>query len=173
MAPIGLFYDSETGNTEALVGVISEKFGDGEIESKSVWDESPESFKNYKAMIFATPTVGEGDLPEGWQRLLDQMSEGDLSDLTVGLIALGDQYTYGDEFVNALGDLYDTVKKLGANVVGFWSTDGYDFEETTSIRDGKFPGLVLDEDNQSEETDGRLDTWLGEVKPLLQAAIDG
>jgi flavodoxin I len=35
--------------------------------------------------------------------------------------------------------------------------------------DGKFVGLALDNDNQKEETDERVDDWLGEIKSALLA----
>jgi flavodoxin I len=32
------------------------------------------------------------------------------------------------------------------------------------VKDGKFVGLVLDEDNQSELTDGRIKNWVAQLK---------
>lgn len=58
-------------------------------------------------------------------------------------------------------------KPKPGKVVGFTSTDGYNFEASRSVEGGKFVGLVLDEDNQDDLTDSRIDTWIGEVKGQL------
>ncbi len=83
---------------------------------------------------------------------------------TVALVALGDQEGYDDTFVNSLGTMYEQVSKQGANVIGFTSTDGYEFEESTAVQDDKFVGLVIDEDNQDDLTDERIDNWSEQIK---------
>ena len=40
----------------------------------------------------------------------------------------------------------------GWTQAGFWSTDGYDFNESKALNNGKFVGLALDEDNQFDLT---------------------
>lgn len=51
-----------------------------------------------------------------------------------------------------MGILEKKVSELGGETVGYWSTDGYEFTDSKAVRDGKFAGLALDEDNQSELT---------------------
>ena len=53
------------------------------------------------------------------------------------------------------------------NMIGAVSTDGYTFDESTSVVDGKFVGLALDEDNESDKTDERIAAWVDEIKPSL------
>ena len=48
--------------------------------------------------------------------------------------------------------------------IGAWPTDGYNFSESRGVRDGKFIGLALDEDNQGDLTESRIKTWSGQVK---------
>jgi flavodoxin I len=38
-------------------------------------------------------------------------------------------------------------------MMGYWSTDGYEHSEFKAVKNGKFVGLALDEDNQFELTD--------------------
>ena len=66
-----------------------------------------------------------------------------------------------------MGQLYEAAKAAGANIVGAVSTDGYTFDESTAVVDGKFVGLALDEDNESDKTDERIAAWVEEIKPLL------
>ena len=59
--------------------------------------------------------------------------------------------------------IYDAVEKAGAKVVGAVSTDGYTFDDSDSVIDGKFVGLALDETNEADKTDERIDAWLEEL----------
>ena len=49
-------------------------------------------------------------------------------------------------------------------MVGAVSAEDYTFEKSSSIRDGKFVGLALDEVNESEKTDRRIADWLELLK---------
>ena len=52
-----------------------------------------------------------------------------------------------------MGILEEKIAELGGETVGYWSTEGYDFSDSKALRDDKFVGLALDEDNQSELTE--------------------
>lgn len=170
MARIGLFFGSSTGNTRKIAKAIKKRFPDDELmaEALNVNKATPELVAGYDYLILGTPTLGEGDLPgleadcqnPSWAEFLPQLKDVDFSGKTVALYGLGDQEKYGDNFVDALGLLHDFVTARGARVVGAWPTDGYDFMASKAERDGAFVGLVLDQDNQKQLTDDRLETWL-------------
>ena len=61
----------------------------------------------------------------------------------------------------------NAAKNAGANVIGGVSTDGYTFDESESVVDGKFVGLALDEVNEDNKTDERIEAWVAEIKPCL------
>lgn len=42
--------------------------------------------------------------------------------------------------------------------------DGYDFNESKAVVDGKFLGLAIDEDNQSDMTELRVKSWVSQLK---------
>ncbi|MDR1554766.1 MAG: flavodoxin, partial [Campylobacteraceae bacterium] len=44
------------------------------------------------------------------------------------------------------------------------SIEGYSFEESTAVVDGKFVGLIVDEDNQSDLTESRVEKWVESIK---------
>jgi flavodoxin I len=48
--------------------------------------------------------------------------------------------------------------------VGFWPTDGYEHEASLAVKNGKFVGLALDEDNQAELTEERIQKWVTQIK---------
>ncbi|MBP1148620.1 MULTISPECIES: flavodoxin [unclassified Methylocaldum] len=172
---IGIFFGSDTGNTRRVAKSIAKKLGDAADAPVDVKKASPDDLLKYDALILGTPTLGDGELPglsagcsdESWEEFLPKLEGKDLNGKVVALFGLGDQEAYGHEFVDALILLYNFVVEAGAKVVGFWSTDGYTFEKSNSIIDDKFVGLVIDHENQSDETEERIDTWLAEIKPAL------
>lgn len=178
MSKIGIFFGSDTGNTRRVAKSIAKKLGDLADAPVNVNKATVEDVLKYDALIFGTPTLGDGELPglgsggsaESWEEFLPQLKGADMSGKVVALFGLGDQEGYGHEFVDALIFLYETVTENGATVVGAWPTDGYEFEASKAIVDGDFVGLVIDHDNQSDLTDERVDSWLEIVTPALTAA---
>lgn len=175
MGKIGIFFGSDTGNTRRVAKSIAKKLGDAAAAPVDVKKASVDDVLKYDALILGTPTLGDGELPglsagasdESWEEFLPKLKGQDLSGKTVALFGLGDQEGYGHEFVDALIFLYDFAVEAGAKVVGFWPTDGYTFEKSNAIIDDQFVGLVIDHENQSDQTDERLDTWLDQIKPAL------
>jgi flavodoxin I len=53
--------------------------------------------------------------------------------------------------------------------VGAVSTDGYTFDGSEAVVDGKFVGLPLDDVNEDDKTDARIDAWIAENAPALLA----
>jgi flavodoxin len=46
-------------------------------------------------------------------------------------------------------------------------TDGYTFDDSEAVIDGKFIGLPLDDINEDDKTDTRIDAWLSAITPSL------
>ena len=72
-----------------------------------------------------------------------------------------------DTFVGGIGELYNGIKESGARFVGAVSTDGYTFDDSEAIVDGKFIGLALDDVNEDDKTDARINAWIAEISPNL------
>jgi len=169
MSRIGLFFGSSTGNTRRIAKAIKKRFDDDTMaEALNVNKATPELVAGYDFLILGTPTLGDGDLPgldadcqqPSWAEFLPQLKEVDFTGKTVALYGLGDQEKYADNFADAMGILYEFVTARGAKVVGAWPTDGYEFMASKAEKDGEFVGLVLDQDNQKQLSDDRLETWL-------------
>ncbi len=160
---IGLFYGSDTGNTEEVAEKIINRIGEENIDMLSIGDATNSDLEKYEFLILGTSTWYDGELQSEWDDFLLNLDEIDFTGKTVALFGLGDQYSYGEYFVDGIGIIYDKIIEKGAKVVGEWPTDGYDFEESVGERNGKFVGLAIDEDNEYEQTDDRIDKWLKQI----------
>lgn len=176
MNKIGLFFGTETGTTRLIAKKIQKKLGD-DIASKplNVNRITPAEMLQYDALILGTPSYGveampgrsAGCLESNWEEFLAQMDQPDLSGKRIALFGLGAQERYPERFSSSLRRLHDVLIGYGAEIVGSWSTDGYTFEQSAAVVEGRFVGLVIDQRTQSMHTDERIDAWLAQVKPLL------
>ncbi len=174
MAKIGIFFGSNTGNTRKIAKLIKRKFDDELMDKPlNVNRIEPDAFAAYDFLILGTPTWGEGELPgmsadcdkESWEEYLPKIEDVDFTGKTVAIYGLGDQEGYPDNFVDAMFEIYDFIVERGGKMVGEWPTEGYEFDSSESVVDDKFVGLVLDQDNQSNLSEERLNTWLNQIAP--------
>ena len=134
------------------------------IEKKDLTTEVVENNQN---LILGTSTWGAGELQDDWYDGLRVLQAANLADKTIALFGCGDCESYGDTFVGGIGELYNGIKESGANFVGAVSTDGYTFDDSEAVVDGKFVGLPLDDVNEDDKTDARIDAWIAEISPNL------
>lgn len=157
---VHVIYGSDSGRTKAAAGKIAAKLNGKVI---NISDATTADFESCDLLVLGSPTYGEGDLQPDWETGVDLIAEADLTGKKVALFGLGDQNTYPDSFVDALGTLFDAVTERGAEVVGFTDTKGYEFEGSTAVRDGQFVGLVLDQDNQAAKSEKRIASWTSQI----------
>lgn len=167
MAKIGLFYATESGTTKKVAQMIRKQFGESEVDIYNVTKAKADDLRKYSAIIFGTPTLGMGELPETLDAFLPTLEEVEFAGKTVALFGLGNQEDYPDEFVDALGILYKKLKKRGARFIGTWPTDSYEFSQSKAVINGEFIGLVIDHDNQEDLTPERIAEWVEQVKSEL------
>lgn len=157
-----IFYASSTGNSEEIANKIAQELG--EVEVFDISSTNIEEINKYDKLIIGGSTWGEGELNDDWDESWDAFTSLDLSNKTIALFGLGDQESYSDEFCNALGIMYEHISSTNANIIGFTSSEGYDHDDSKAEIDGKFVGLVIDEDNQDDLTDERIKLWVEEIK---------
>ncbi|MGL6162607.1 flavodoxin FldB [Microbulbifer sp.] len=164
-APIGLFYGSSTCYTEMAAEKIRERLGAEWVDLHNIADGDIAAVENYDFLIFGIPTWDYGELQEDWENCWDELAQLDLHGKTAALFGLGDQEGYPQWFQDALGYLHAQVVTLGARAVGYWPAEGYQFEESKGLtEDGsRFVGLALDEENEFELSDERIDQWCAQV----------
>ncbi len=164
MSKIGLFYGTQTGKTEIIAEMIRDEFGGSVIDLHDMAQVDVSDFDGYTKLIIASPTWNIGELQSDWEGFFPELDTIDFSGKTVAYFGTGDQIGYSDNFMDAIGILEEKISKRGAKTIGYCSTDGYDFSESKAVRNGKFVGLAIDEDNQSELTEERVKAWVAQVK---------
>jgi len=161
---VALVYSTTTGNTETVAGYLTAATG---IDAVDIADA--DDLSSYDGLICGAPTWHTDADTErsgtAWDEFLYGGLTGlDLSGKKVAVFGLGDQGGYGDNFCDAMDELTSCFKKQGADMIGSWSTDGYDHMESKSIADGKFVGLPCDEDQQPELSEERVNAWVSQLK---------
>ncbi|MDR0938053.1 MAG: flavodoxin, partial [Mediterranea sp.] len=126
-----------------------------------------ELVSDYNVLIFGTATWGSGEAHDDWYDGLGKLRKSDLSDKKVALFGCGDSGSYPDTFCGGMGELYEGLKESGCRFIGFTPTDGYEFDDSAAVVDGHFVGLPIDEANEYNKTDARIDAWYARIKEEL------
>jgi flavodoxin I len=154
-------YGSSTGTCEAIAAKIAERIG---AEAINVSDLTADVIAENDNLLIGTSTWGAGELQDDWYDGVDTLKGADLSDKVVAVFGCGDSASYSDTFCGAMKELYDAAKAGGATVVGEVDIDGYTFDDSDAVVDNKFVGLALDDINEDDKTDSRIDAWIEQIK---------
>ena len=161
---IKVIYGSDTGNTELVVEDLVKLVDNTEVTT--VADLTPEDWDHDK-FILGIPTWYDGELQSDWEDYFEEFQTIDFTGKTVAIFGLGDQIGYEEWFCDGIGILAEVVLENGGKVIGYTEKDNsYALEETPKslVDDNTFYGLCLDEDNQGELTQERLQKWVGDIK---------
>ena len=169
---IGIFYGSTTGNTESAAEKIEERLSEHVMQLEDVADADPADLENHDLILFGVSTWNIGEMQDDWADFIPNMEGLDLSGKQVAFFAMGDASGYPNNFLDALGELWDAVQVLGnPELIGVWPADEYEFDESRGLYDSDhFLGLGLDDDNEPELTDERIDEWLDQIR--VEAGLD-
>mgnify|MGYP001409930749 CR=1 FL=1 len=162
---IGLFYGSTTGNTEDIAERIATRIGAERVQLHDIAGEGTLRLPDYQYLLLGIPTWDFGELQEDWSDVWAELDELDLDGIHCALFGLGDQIGYGEWFLDAMGALHDKLVSRGAQMVGYWSIEGYSFDASKALTldQTQFVGLALDEDSQSDQSAARIDAWVPQV----------
>lgn len=159
---VGLYFATQTGNTEEVAGIIAEATG------CTASDYDGEDFSDVDGIIVGCPTwnTGADEMRSGttWDDYLETIQGYDLKGRTVAVFGCGDSQTYGENFCDGIEELHNAFQAAGAKMVGYTDASGYDYTESKSVRDNKFLGLPLDQDNEADQSEGRIAAWVEQLK---------
>ncbi len=174
MADIALFYGSDEGNTRRVAHKVQSCFGEHELDVKDIAELSPVDFAAYDKLILGISTWDFGQIQTDWDEFWSTLEEMDFSGKTIALFGLGDQFGYSDFYLDAMGMLHEVLLARGAKIIGHWSTEGYEFDSSRAKLEGEamFVGLALDEDQQPELTDMRVNQWCEQIAAELAPGLE-
>lgn len=169
---IGIFFGSDTGNTEKLARMIQRQFGEDLSDVFDISDSSKEDIERYDKLIFGISTWYYGEPQCDWDLFLPIFKEINFFGKQVAIFGCGDQEDYSEYFCDAMSILYKIALNNGATIVGLWSTSGYNFNTSKSIvHNNKFVGLAIDEDRQPEMTINRVQSWVNQIRNKMNIHI--
>lgn len=157
----GIFYGSTTGNTQSAAELIGRLIEEAQIQSIATAEQS--DLEGHDLLILGTSTWGWGELQDDWDAALAKLRNANLAGTAVALFGLGDQEAYPDTFVDGLLPLSEAAVAAGARLVGRWPTTGYHHQGSTAQDGDFFLGLALDEDNQGDATEERINRWVDQL----------
>ena len=143
---------------------IRKAFGEDQIDIIPVESAWKRDFEAYDHIIAGTSTWFDGELPTYWDEIIPELVTLDLKNKKVAIFGLGDQTNYPDNFADGVGILADAFTSCGATLVGETSSDDYFFNASKALKNGKLLGLVLDLENQPDQTDKRIERWVKQLK---------
>lgn len=175
MAIVGIFFGSDTGNTENIAKMIQKQLGAGVAAVFDIAKSTKEEIEAFDIVLIGIPTWYYGEVQCDWDDFFPSLAEIDFTGKLVAMFGCGDQEDYAEYFCDALGAVRDIIEPNGAVIVGHWPTDGYHFEESKGLADANnFLGLTIDEDRQPELTTERVTRWVAQISAemQLQAILD-
>jgi flavodoxin I len=164
MVEIGLFYNFKSLKTKKIAGYIIERFGEDLIESIDAETVTEEDFMRFDKLILGVPTWFDGELPLYWDEFVPALKDLDLTGKKIAIYGLGDQKGYPENFGDAVGLMAHILVSGNAEMVGETSPDGYAFESSRALFNGRFRGLILDQENQPRLTENRIQDWVEQLK---------
>lgn len=164
MKKIGIIYGSNSGNTENIAESIKNLLAGYDVNLINISKAKVEDFGEYNNLILGTSTWGIGDLQDDWESFLPTLGKVNFDGKVVALFGLGDSYTYSDSFVDGIGIIYDEIKDKNCKIIGSVKLDDYSFDESKAVINNEFVGLPIDEDNEANKTNSRLEKWVNQIK---------
>lgn len=168
MAITGIFFGSDTGNTENIAKMIQKQLGK---DVADVHDIAKAAKKIWKLMTFCCWASQHGITAK---RSVTGMTSSRLSKRLISTanwlrcLVVVTREDYAEYFCDALGTIRDIIEPRGATIVGHWPTAGYHFEASKGLADDDhFVGLAIDEDRQPELTAERVEKWVKQISEEL------
>lgn len=164
MKKIGLFYGEETLKTAQIAKKLIELLGQENVETVYVESAKGSDVNRFDHIIAGTSTWFDGELPTYWDEFRPELESLDLKGKKVALFGLGDQNRYPENFMDGVGILAEVFEASGAKIVGLTSPQGYEFQQSRALKNGKLFGLAIDFENQQSKTNERLKNWTEQLR---------
>ena len=164
MNKTAIIYSFNTKKTSKIATLIQEGFNDPAFEMLNAEEITEDTFLSFDHIIMGVATWFDGELHNFWDEFVPALEEMDLAGKKFALFGLGDQKGYPENFLDGVGIMGEILEGQGATLVGFTSSEGYDFESSRALRNDQFMGLAIDYENQGSMNKQRVAAWIEELK---------
>ena len=173
MSKVGIFCGTAGGTSMIIAKELAKAFKVQEedlINMEEDFDDI-EQFEDYDVLFIGSSTWGQGDVHFAWvdAQLEIEDEQMDFSEKTVAFFGAGDCVKHGEHFCSAMGKLHKTFKKLGAKVIGYVDKTDYSYGFSLAEIDDKLCGLAIDEHNEKDKTQKRVESWIEDLKTEIPA----
>ena len=159
-----VIYGSSTGTCQSIAQNIAGKLG---VEAIDVTALTNDVVKSNDNLILGTSTWGAGDMQDDWYDGIKVLKSAGLQGKMVAIFGCGDSESYSDTFCGGMRELYNAAQKAGATIIGSVDASDYTYDDSEAVVDGHFVGLALDDVNEDDKTENRIEAWIAAIKPLL------
>lgn len=164
MNKTAIIYSFNTKKTGKVAELIKETFDNDMVEMVNAEEINESLFMSFDQIIMGVPTWFDGELPNYWDEFIPDLEDLNLSGKKIALYGLGDQKGYPENFLDGVGLMANILEKRGANLIGFTSVEGYEFESSQAVRGDQFAGLAIDYENQGSMNNERIAAWVESLK---------
>lgn len=169
MKKVALIYSPKGGSVEKVSKIIYGKFMPDQIVRMAASEVDKQVLIDSDFWLVGGSTAGshvweDADDDNMWHAFFSLLDSIDMKSKKVAFFGLGDQILYPHHYVDGLGTFQEEFSARNANIVGKWPDKGYEYSDSEGIDGDMFFGLALDEDNQTNLTESRIDKWLKEIK---------
>lgn len=173
MSNLGIFCGTAGGTSLIVAQAIADAFKVEEedfINMEEDFDDV-EQMLEYDVLFIGSSTWGQGDVHHEWIDPQFEIESGniDFTGKTIALFGAGDCVKHGEHFCSALGKLYKTFTKAGANVIGFVEKNDYTYKFSLAEIDDKFCGLAIDQHNEEDKTQNRIKNWIESLQTQIKS----
>ena len=165
MERIAIFFGPLNGSVHRIAKLVASKIGAEKVDLIHIASATAADLDKYTKIIFGISTIGKDTWQQkfdntDWSHFFPVVTSFDFTGKRVAIFGLGDHITYAYHFVDSMGLLGKAIRNQGGEIFGKVSTDGYTFQDSEAIVEGKFIGLPVDEDFESELTEERVSAWI-------------
>lgn len=169
MKKTAIIYGSSTGTCEDLANRIAQKLSLTAANVYSAASLTVDLINEYEVLLLGTSTWGDGELQDDWYDAIKKLKTVQLNEKLIGLFGCGDSESYADTYCDGIGILYNELKDTGCTFIGNKvDTKDYSFSSSIAVINGSFVGLALDEINENDKTDTRIEAWINEIGKSIQ-----
>lgn len=172
MKKTGIFYGPTGGATEKVARMVLDELDDIDVDLLPIKDLTAAFINHYEVIFLGCSTLGAetwngNHASSDWDRFRPEIDKLDVTNKTFILFGTGNQVSYPNNFVDAMGIIGKKLLAKGADIIGKCDVNGYQFEESEAIVDGQFIGLPIDENNESDMTKERITQWVKAIKEQI------